>query len=149
MIFRRFPFAALIPVSLALAACGGKDPAKDENPTPPDLAANFSGPIDGQGATGWSLHIRGIQLTVAQPGQPDLTGVAPGGVITPHTASWTAKLPDGQLMTVKLYSSPCSVVLDGPSFPMAAEVDLPGSSPLSGCAGPASVAAPRPTPAKS
>lgn len=139
---RRRLLAALIPLSLALAACGGKDPSKDNDPPPPDLASNFAGPIDGLGvAPDWSLRIRGTQLTVSRTGQPEFAGVAPGAEITAHTASWTAKLRDSRSMTVKLYGSPCTVTIDGPSYPMAVEIDLPGSAPLSGCAGPAGKAA--------
>ncbi len=152
MISRRFrSLSVLIPLSVALAACGGKDPTKDGHPAPPDIASDFSGPIDGHGVMpNWSLRIRGTQLTVSRDGQADLTGVSPGAEITPHAATWTAKLPNGQSMTAKLYGSSCVDTASSQSYPMSVEMDLPSESPLSGCAGPAAgaTAAPATTPAK-
>jgi len=61
---------ALAPILLGLSACGG--PEKDPNgPTPPDVAANFSQPIDARGTEpAWGLKIRGTQLALDRPGQP-------------------------------------------------------------------------------
>lgn len=122
---------------LALCACGKeKEPAAD-HPTP-DVALNFSQPIDAHNSeAGWTLKVRGTQLTLSRPGQPDLVANAPGAVITAHSAAWTAAMANGQTLKVSLYGSPCVETLGGPSWPMAAEITLPGSSPLGGCAGPA------------
>jgi uncharacterized membrane protein len=123
--------------SLALGACGGggdKDP--NAPPVTPDAAADFRPPIDAIGSDGqWGLKIRGQQLTLSQANQPDLVGTAPGAVIQPHAASWTAALPDGQTMKVSLFASPCADAASGVTYPFSAEVQLPGATPLDGCAG--------------
>jgi len=126
---------ALAPILLGLSACGG--PEKDPNgPTPPDVAANFSQPIDARGTEpAWGLKIRGTQLALDRPGQPSLVVTAPGAVITPHEASWTATLASGQAMKVTVYASACSDPA-GTTYPFSAEVELPDSAPLTGCAGP-------------
>lgn len=132
---RQLGFASLL--CLALCACGDKEPT----PTPPapDVALNFSQPIDGRGGDPvWTLKVRGTQLTLARPGQPDMTAIAPGAVITAHASAWTGVLPNGEKMNVSLYASPCDDPVDGRQRPMTAEVTLPDASPLSGCAGPAS-----------
>ena len=104
------------------------------------MALNFSQPIDAHNSeAGWTLKVRGTQLTLSRPNQPDLVANAPGAVITAHSAVWTAAMADGQTVTVSLYSSPCTEMTGGPSWPMAAEITLPGASPLGGCAGPAAV----------
>ncbi len=126
----------IVLAALALGACGGGGGDQGRPPAPPDVASNFAQPLDARGnVPQWGLRIRGQQLTLDRPNQPDLVVTAPGAEITAHTASWTAKLPDGRAMQVKLYASPCS---DGSSdlrFPFAAEVQLPDTAPLSGCAG--------------
>jgi uncharacterized membrane protein len=132
----RHPWIAPL-LLLALCACSkDKESAKDR--PVPDVALNFSQPIDAHSSeAGWTLKVRGTQLTLSQPNQPDLVANAPGAVITAHSAVWTAAMANGQTMKVSLYGSPCVETLGGPSWPMAAEVTLPGSSPLGGCAGPA------------
>ncbi|MFI4964692.1 MAG: hypothetical protein ACHP9T_04920 [Caulobacterales bacterium] len=131
---RRF----IVLSALALCACGG-----DKNPSAPprdsDLASNFSHPIDARGADpDWGLKIRGLQLTLDRPNQPDLVGQAPGAVIEPHEASWTAALPNGQAMKVSVYASPCTDNATGAAYPFAVEVLLAGATPLNGCGAPIS-----------
>lgn len=121
----------------ALGACGGHKDDQGRGPAPPDVAANFSQPIDARGSDPqWGLRIRGVQMTLERPNQPDVAAVAPGAVITAHTASWTAKMPDGRPMTVSVYASPCSSGTSEVKYPFAAEVVLPDAAPLNGCAGP-------------
>jgi uncharacterized membrane protein len=142
---RRFiVLLALGPILLGLGACGG--PEKDPNgPPPPDVAANFSQPIDARGIEpSWGLKIRGTQLTLDRANQPSLAVTAPGAVITAHEASWTATLPDSQAMKVTVYASPCSDGATGASYPFSAEVELPGAAPLTGCAGRPAAAAKKP-----
>jgi uncharacterized membrane protein len=125
---------------LGVCACGqGKDKESGVGPLPPDTALNFSAPIDAQGDDpAWTLKVRGTQLTLIRPGQPDLAATAPGAVITAHSAAWTAALTNGQTMKVSLYASQCMQGGDGGrAWPMAAEVTLTDASPLGGCAGPA------------
>jgi uncharacterized membrane protein len=133
---------------LLLAACG-KHGANDEKPpTPPPPVADFSHDLDARGGDpAWTLTIRGgTQLSLSRPGQPDIVAVAPGAVITPDQGSWTAPLPDGRSMKVTLYASACSDSAGEQTYPYSAEVDLPGESPLGGCAGkpPASPRRPHP-----
>jgi uncharacterized membrane protein len=135
---RRF----IVLIALALGACGG--PEKEPGgPMAPDTAANFSQPIDARGVDpAWGLTIRGQTLTLDRPNQPVLVGTAPGAVIQPHAASWTATLPNGQTMKVSVYASVCEDPASGTSYPFSAEVSLPGAAPLNGCAGkPAAAAA--------
>jgi uncharacterized membrane protein len=127
----------IVLTALALGACGGGDKASDDHPMPPDLASNFSQPLDARGTDpDWGLKIRGTALVLSQPNQPDVAGTAPGAVITAHAASWTAALPDGRSMKVSLYASSCADPVSGATYPMSAEVQLPGATPLGGCAGP-------------
>ena len=122
--------------AFALCACGGGDKDPNAPVATPDVAANFSQPLDARGADpAWGLKIRGLQLILDRPGQPDVTAVAPGAVIQAHSASWNGKLPNGQTMTVSLYASPCSDGSGASTYPFSAEVMLPDSTPLSGCAG--------------
>jgi uncharacterized membrane protein len=129
------PFAAMMFATFALIACSNVEEPKV--PSQPDVASNFNQPLDARGTDpAWGLTIRGLQLTLARPNQPDIVVTAPSAAIQPSQASWTAVLPDGRNMKVSLYASPCS---DGPGdlkYSFSAEVDLPDASPLSGCAGP-------------
>ncbi|MDB5499399.1 MAG: hypothetical protein JWP28_3430 [Phenylobacterium sp.] len=121
---------------LALAACGKSEEPRNPGPAP-DVAMNFSQPIDARGTDpSWGLKIRGVQLTLTRPNQPDLVATAPGAVIQPSQASWTAALPDGRAMKVSLFASPCSEGVGDVKYSFSAEVVLPDSSPLTGCAGP-------------
>ena len=69
-----------------------------------------------------------------------MTVTAPGAVISAHQSSWTGKLPDGQAMTVILYGSLCTDAASGLKYPFSAEVELPDTAPLNGCAGPPAAA---------
>lgn len=121
--------------ALALAACGGSDKDPNAPVATPDVASNFSQPLDARGTDpDWGLKIRGQQLTLGRPGQADVVATAPGAVIQPHSASWNAKLPNGQPVTVSLYASPCTEGASPATYPFTAEVVLPEST-LSGCAG--------------
>lgn len=133
----------IVLTAFALAACGGSDEPRNPGP-PPDAPMNFSRPIDARGIDpAWGLKIRGVQLTLSRPNQPDLVATAPGAVINPSQASWTAALPDGRSMKVSLYASPCSEGGSDVKYSFSAEVVLPDSSPLMGCGGPP-VAPPKP-----
>jgi uncharacterized membrane protein len=132
----------LILVSaLALSACGGAEQDPNRPKAAPDVAANFSQPIDARSADGaWGLTIRGQQLTLRQTNQPDLVATAPGATIQAHQASWVAALPDGRTMKVNVYGSACADAASGASYPFSVEVLLPGASPLVGCGGRPAVA---------
>jgi uncharacterized membrane protein len=127
----------ILVFALALSACGrGGDKDPNAPLAAPDVAADFRPPIDAIGSDPqWGLKIRGQQLTLSQANQPDLTGTAPGAVIQPHQASWTAALPDGRTLKVSLFASPCADIATGVTYPFSAEVLLPGATPLDGCAG--------------
>lgn len=130
----------IILSALALTACG-EDKKPSAPPPSPDVAANFSQPIDGRGAKPpWSLTIRGLQLTLSRPDQSDLVGKAPGATIQAHQASWNATLANGQVMKVTVYASPCTegagAGAGGASYPFSMEVLPPDATPLDGCAGP-------------
>jgi uncharacterized membrane protein len=130
----------ILLAALALSACG-----KDEEPksaSPPEVAMNFSQPFDARGSNpAWGLTIRGVQLTLSRQGQPTVVATAPGAVIQPSQASWTATLPDGRPMKVTMYASPCSDGASDATYNFSAEVVLPDSSPLTGCGGPPAKAA--------
>jgi uncharacterized membrane protein len=124
---------------LALAACGPKPapPAAPAAPAAPVKAASgdFSKPMEARGTEPfWALSIQGTTLTLTRPDQPVVTAIAPGAVIQPNQASWTGKMADGQEMKVTLYASACSDGMSDHTYGFAAEVDVPGGSPLSGCA---------------
>ena len=128
---------ALTLVALvALAACSPKP--KEPPPAPAPKAAtrgDFSLPMDARGTEPfWNLAIRGTTLTLTRPNQPTLAAVAPGAVIAPNETSWTGKLADGRELKIALYASACSDGMSDHAYPYVAEVDLPGESPLSGCA---------------
>jgi uncharacterized membrane protein len=129
------PAAALL-TALALTACG-KAPDPNDRPPPPDVAANFNGPLDAWGGDpAWSLKIRGQQLTLSRTDQPDITVTAPGATIQAHSASWTGSLANGQSLTVNVYDSACIDAQSGASYPFVTEVELPNTTPLDGCGGP-------------
>jgi uncharacterized membrane protein len=142
----RRSIALAVPMlgALTLAACGGKQANPDSHPTAPDTASNFAQPFDAHGADpDWGLKIRGQQIVLTRPNRPDLAGAAPGATVKDHSASWVAALPDHQTMTVSLYASACTDAQSGAAYPFSAEVVLPDSTPLSGCAGPPAAAAKR------
>jgi uncharacterized membrane protein len=104
-------------------------------PTPKTVAGDFSRPLDARGTEPfWNVAIRGTTLTLTRPDQPILIATAPGAVIQPNEASWTGKTPEGRELMVTLYTSTCSDNMSEHVYPYSAEVDVPGESPLSGCA---------------
>jgi len=122
---------------LALAACSPKPKEAPAAPAPKvaTTRGDFSQPMDARGTEPfWNLAIRGTTLTLTRPNQPTLAAVAPGAVIAPDESSWTGKLADGRELKVALYASACSDGMSDHAYPYAAEVSLPGESPLSGCA---------------
>jgi uncharacterized membrane protein len=125
----------LAALGLCLSACGGSGTDPDAPKPNADAASNFSQPIDARGADpAWGLKVRGQQLTLDRPNQPDVAGTAPGAVIQPHSAVWTAVLPNGQTMKVSVYASACADAASGTSYPFSVEVLLPDAAPLNGCA---------------
>jgi uncharacterized membrane protein len=125
--------------ALALGACSPDNP--ERHPTPPDTVSNFAQPFDARGSDPqWGLKIRGQQITLTRPGQPDLAGTAPGAAIKDHSATWTAVLPNRQTLKVSLYASSCTDAASGAAYAYSAEVTLPDASPLNGCAGPPAAA---------
>jgi uncharacterized membrane protein len=140
--------AATVAASLTLGGCGGhRDIAQDDPPPVPDTALNFSQPIDAHGAAGaWTLSVRGTQLILRRPNQPDVVATAPGAVIQAHTASWTGAIAGGGSMKVTLYASNCREGPDMPAWPMAAEVSLARAATLNGCGGPVRAAPPKAKP---
>ena len=121
------------PLAL-LAACGGKPPPEPVA-KPVASSSDFSKPMYARGVSPtWGLSIRGTTLSLSREGQADVVVTAPGAVIQPEQASWTATLPDGQTIKATLYASECLDAVTGATQPFAAEVAMPGASPLSGCA---------------
>jgi uncharacterized membrane protein len=119
-----------------LSACSG-NPDTEHKPPPPDVAANFSGPLEARGGDpAWGLTVRGTTLVLTRPNQATMTLTAPAPTIDAHQAAWVAKTPDGQSMTATFYASPCTDALAAAAYPFTAEIDLPGETPLNGCAGP-------------
>lgn len=119
---------------LALAACGPKPAATPAAP-PKGIVSDFSKPLDAHGTEPfWTLTIRGTTLTLTRPNQPALGAVAPGVLVQPNQATWTGKTADGREMKVIFYSSTCSDGMSDRTYAYSAEVDLPGESPLTGCA---------------
>ena len=126
----------ILLAALALSACG-KSEEPTSPPPAPEAPINAGQPMDARGTSpDWGLKIRGPQLTLNRPNQPDLVATASGAVIKPGQASWTGLLPDGQAMKVTLYASACSDGVSEATYKFSAEVVLPDSSPLTGCAGP-------------
>ena len=120
---------------LALAACSPKPAAAPPATPPKGTVGDFSKPLDAHGTEPfWALTIRGTTLTLTRPSQAALTAVAPGAVINPSEASWIGKMADGREMKVIFYSSACSDGMSERTYAYSAEVDLPGESPLTGCA---------------
>ena len=126
---------ALLAAAAMLGACNNsKLPPMDNPPSPPDLAANFSQPIDAKAADGaWTLKVRGNNVVLSRYAQAALTFSAPGAMIQPHQATWIARLPDNQQVTVKLFASQCTYPATIETHAFVAEVDLPNAPPLSGC----------------
>jgi uncharacterized membrane protein len=120
---------------VALAACSPKPVEKPPVPKPKAVVGDFSRPLDARGTEPfWNVAIRGTTLTLTRPDQPILIATAPGAVIQPNEASWTGKTPEGRELKVTLYTSTCSDNMSDHVYPYSAEVDVPGESPLSGCA---------------
>ena len=129
---RAFAVIALV----ALAACSPKPVAKPPPAAPPKtVVGDFSRPLDARGMEPfWAVAIRGTTLTLTRPDQPIVIATAPGAVIQPNQASWTGKTSDGRELKITLYASICSDGMSDHVYPYTAEVDVPGASPLSGCA---------------
>jgi uncharacterized membrane protein len=128
---RTFAVIALV----ALAACSPKPVAKPAAAPHKPVVSDFSRPLDARGTEPfWNVAIRGTTLTLTRPDQPIMIATAPGAVIQPNQASWTGKTADGRDLKVTLYASSCSDGMSEHVYPYAAEVDVPGASPLSGCA---------------
>jgi uncharacterized membrane protein len=117
-----------------LAACGGKPPPEAPKPAAATVS-DFSKPMYARGTDPtWGLTIQGTTLSLSRAGQADVIVTAPGAVIQPNEASWTATLPDGQAMKATLYASECIDPVSGTTYPFSAEVIMPGAGPLNGCA---------------
>jgi uncharacterized membrane protein len=121
---------------LVLTACSPKPPPEDAPARQPvAVVSDFSHDMDARGTEPfWSLKIRGGQFTLTRPGLPDLTATASGAEIVPGRAVWNATSPDGRTLKVTLYVSNCSDGMSDVSYPLAAEVEAPDVTMLSGCA---------------
>lgn len=126
----------MIAGPLVLLAASGAKPAPEPATKPVAVvSSDFSKPMYARGSDpNWSLTIRGTDLTFTRAGQADLMVKAPGAVIQPGQASWTATLPDGQVIKATIYASDCTDPVSRTTNPFAAEVDLPDAAPLGGCA---------------
>jgi uncharacterized membrane protein len=127
-------------VLVLMTALGGCQPetkppaAPLVEPTGPSTVSDFSKPMTARGNEPfWALTIDGTQMKLTRPDQPDLQAEAPGAVIKPGQASWTAKATDGQDIKVSLYVSDCSDGMSERRYPMTAEVVL-RTETLRGCA---------------
>lgn len=118
-----------------LAACGGKPAPKAAAKPVAAVSSDFSRPMYARGNDpNWGLTIRGTDLTFSRVGQAEVVVKAPGAVIQPGQASWTATLPNGQVIKATLYASDCIDPLSGTTYPFAAEVDLGSADRFNGCA---------------
>jgi uncharacterized membrane protein len=142
----------ILLLALTLAACDKWKPAQPqvERPTEAQAAAtqsaDFSKPILARGNEPfWGLKIDGVTFTLSRPGQPDTVFTAPGAMIVPGKASWTAKAADGRTLVATLFVSDCSDGMSDQAYPMTAEVTL-GSETLRGCAAKVSDMPSRPSP---
>jgi uncharacterized membrane protein len=119
-----------------LGACSDKAD-NERKPPPPDVAANFSGPLDARGSDpAWGLTVRGATLVLTRANQAGMTLAAGAPTTDPHQAAWTAKTSDGQSMTATFYASQCTDAAGAVTHPFTVEIDLPGETPLNGCGGP-------------
>lgn len=130
--------AALLLVLMALGGCQPEKPkapvAPPVEPTGPATRSDFSQPMTARGNEPfWALTLDGTHLKLTRPDHPDLPAEAPGAVITPGQATWTAKAADGQEIKLTLYVSDCSDGMSDRQYPMTAEVTLLNET-LRGCA---------------
>jgi len=95
---------------------------------------DISKPISARGNEPfWALSIDGKAFRLTRPDHPDVTAEAPGASIAAGRATWIAKTPEGQQITVSLYASECSDGMSDLKYPMTAEVVMLNES-LRGCA---------------
>ncbi len=96
------------------------------------MSLDLGGTIEGKGAKpAWTLQINDTRFSLVRPGKAAVQAAAPGAMITPQGASWSAKTADGRPMQVRLQDRACT--LAGKSYPMTVQVQLDGQT-LSGCA---------------
>ena len=134
---------------LALAACQPQDPEGHPAAPPADApaattaaapAASSGGMDIGQPITArgtepfWAVEITdGVKFRLTRPDQPDLLAEAPGAAISPDGATWVAKGPKGEQLTISLKMAACSDGMSDLKYPMSAQVVLPNQV-LKGCA---------------
>lgn len=133
-------FAAL--AALALAACQPPDPAEAIAAPPPGVlveapkprVSDFSQDMTARGTEPfWALQVRGTEFVLERLGHPDVAATAPGALIQPGKATWSAETGSGRTMRVTFWVSECSDGMSDLDYPMIAEVDL-DSVTLRGCA---------------
>ena len=143
------PLPACALAFLALAACQPQDPDGKAAEPPADAPAapaaatpaasaggmDISQPISARGTEPfWAVEIMdGTKIRLMRPDQPDLTAEAPGAALSPQTATWVAKGPEGEQVTVTLKIGECSDGMSDLTYPMTAEVVLMNET-LKGCA---------------
>lgn len=127
---------------LGMAACQPQDPDGKAAPPPADApVATPSGGMDiGQPITArgtepfWAVEITdGVKFRLTRPDQADLLAEAPGAAISPDGATWVAKGPKGEQLTISLKVAACSDGMSDLKYPMSAQVVLPNQV-LKGCA---------------
>ncbi len=134
---------------LALSACQPQDPEGKPAAPPADAPAasatatpaTASGGMDiGQPITArgtepfWAVEItNGVKFRLTRPDQPDLLAEAPGAAISPDGATWVAKGPNGEQLTISLKMAACSDGMSDLKYPMSAQVVL-RNEVLKGCA---------------
>lgn len=139
-------FALFAAAAVALAACQPQAPDGSPATPPADaprpaaaaeaatmlpaLPAVFTGDIDARGTEPfWSLTIRGNQLTLSRPDQPNLiVGNSKGGTMEGQTAVFGY-----EPLVVRLTEAKCSDGMSDLSYPLTAEVVAQGQT-LKGCA---------------
>src|SRR5262245_33629332 len=132
------PLSASLLAVLALAACQPQDPDGKPAEAPADAPAapaaatpvaasggmDIGAPITARGTEPfWAVEITdGTKFRLTRPDQPDLLAEAPGAAMSPGGATWVAKGPKGEQLTVTLKMGECSDGMSDLKYPMSAEV---------------------------
>lgn len=128
-------FAALALVGCERAAVGEGPRAPTAHSAGARADLDVGEPITARGTEPfWALHItEGRRLRFTRPDASDLTAEAADPAVEAGRAVWVARTSDGRQMTVTVRLGECSDGMSDLTYPMVAEVVLPGER-LVGCA---------------